>query len=66
LVIEWNQREVTDMNLELSEEEREALSNVIKIYLSDLREEIYKTESHTFKPPLKKEKEILVALQERL
>jgi hypothetical protein len=47
------------MNLELNDEEREILREALKVYLSDLREEIYKTESHTAKPPLKKEEEII-------
>lgn len=54
------------MKLELNDEERDVLRHVIKVYLSDLREEIYKSEAHQTKPPLKKEEEILKALQKRL
>jgi hypothetical protein len=54
------------MNIEITDEEREVLKHVLKTYLSDLRGEIYKTESHTFKPPLKNEERIIKSLQERL
>jgi shikimate kinase len=54
------------MNVELNDEEREILKHAITVYLSDLREEIYKTESHETKPPLKKEEEVLKAIQAKL
>jgi hypothetical protein len=54
------------MNLELNDEEREILRHAIAVYVSDLREEIYKTEGHEAKPPLKREEEVLKAIQEKL
>jgi hypothetical protein len=54
------------MNLELSKDELEVLKRVLKVYMSDLREEIYKTESHVFKPPLKGEEDIVKNLQAKL
>jgi len=54
------------MNLELTNEEKEILRHAVEVYLSDLREEIYKTESHESKPPLKKEEEILKGLLKKL
>jgi hypothetical protein len=47
------------MNLELTDEERDILKHAVEKYVSNLRGEIYKTESHTFKPPLKNEEEVL-------
>jgi hypothetical protein len=54
------------MKLELNDEEKEILQHVIKVYISDLREEIYKSEAHQTKPPLKKEEEVLKAIQKKL
>ncbi len=54
------------MNLMLNEEERELLKRALGIYVSDLREEIYKTEDHQTKPPLKREEEVLKGLLARL
>ena len=50
----------------VDEEEREVLKHALEIYLSDLREEIYKTESHETKPPLKREEIILKELLKRV
>jgi shikimate kinase len=50
----------------VDEEEREILKHALEIYLSDLREEIYKTESHETKPPLKREEIILKELLKRV
>ncbi len=47
------------MDLMLNEEERDLLRRALGIYISDLREEIYKTEDHQTKPPLKREEEVL-------
>jgi hypothetical protein len=57
---------VNAMNIELTEEEKKILKHAIEVYLSGLRSEIYKTESHTFKPPLKNEKNVLKAIQGKL
>jgi len=54
------------MNLELNDEERELLKHALQVYISDLREEIYKTESHETKPPLKREEEVLKGIVARL
>lgn len=54
------------MNLLLNEEERDLLKRALGIYISDLREEIYKTEDHQTKPPLKREEEVLKNLLTRL
>lgn len=47
------------MELVLDAEEKDILKHAMEIYLSDLREEIYKTESHETKPPLKREEVVL-------
>jgi hypothetical protein len=47
------------MNLELTEKDREVISHALKVYLSDLREEIVKTEKHEMKVDLHQEEDIL-------
>ncbi len=54
------------MSIELSDEERDVLKKVLTTYLGNLREEIYKTESHMFKPPLKREEEVIKAIMRGL
>jgi hypothetical protein len=54
------------MALELSDEERTLLKKVINDYLSSLRAEIYRTEKHDFKAPMKREEELLKGMIERL
>ncbi|MDA8155885.1 MAG: hypothetical protein M0Z52_05470 [Actinomycetota bacterium] len=54
------------MTLHLDDEEKEVLAHALKIYLSDLREEIYKTESHETKPPLKREELVVKAVLEKI
>lgn len=54
------------MALELSDEERTLLKKVIDNYLSSLRAEIYRTEKHDFKVPMKREEELLNGIIERL
>jgi hypothetical protein len=54
------------MALELSDEERTLLKKVIDNYLSSLRAEIYRTEKHDFKVPMKREEELLKGMIERL
>ncbi len=47
------------MEIQLNEKEREILLNALKCYLSNLREEIVKTESYRWKPPLHEEEDII-------
>ena len=47
------------MRLELSDKEKEILKHALETYLSDLREEIVKTEAHQWKPPLHEEEEVI-------
>ncbi|MGO9612140.1 MAG: hypothetical protein ACLPX5_03805 [Dissulfurispiraceae bacterium] len=54
------------MGIELTPEEKEVLKHALEVYLSDLREEIYKTESHDSKPPLKREEEVLKSILAKL
>lgn len=54
------------MQLELSEKEKEILLNALKCYLGELREEIVKTESYRWKPPLHEEEEAIKKLIEKI
>ncbi|MDA8087469.1 MAG: hypothetical protein M0Z75_12285 [Nitrospiraceae bacterium] len=54
------------ITIEIDEEEKGILRHALEIYLSDLREEIYKTESHETKPPLKKEETIIKGLLRKI
>lgn len=54
------------MMLELSDKEKELLRHVLETYLSDLREEIVKTEGHKWKPPLHEEEDLIKKLLEKL
>lgn len=54
------------MQLELNEEERRALQHALEVYLSDLRQEIVKTEKHEWRVGLHAEKDMLQRLMERL
>ncbi|MDI6851997.1 MAG: hypothetical protein QME75_00130 [Deltaproteobacteria bacterium] len=47
------------MALELNDKEKQILKHALETYLSDLREEIVKTEAHHWKPPLHEEEEII-------
>ena len=47
------------MVLELSDKEKEILKHAIGIYLSDLREEIVKTEAHQWKRDLHAEEDLI-------
>lgn len=53
-------------NITVNDEEREILRHALEIYLSDLREEIYKTESHETKPPLKREENVIKDLLKKV
>ncbi len=54
------------MNLELSEEEREIVHHALKVYLSDLRQEVVKSERHDWKAGLHNEEEVLKRIIEKL
>ncbi len=54
------------MALELSTEEKGILKSALEHYLGNLREEVYKTEKHTFKKPLKKEEDVIKSIIQRL
>lgn len=54
------------MELLLNEKEREILLNALKCYLSNLREEIVKTESYRWKPPLHEEEDVIKSLIDRM
>lgn len=47
------------MALELNDKEKEIIKHALEVYLSDLREEIVKTEAHTWKRPLHEEEEVI-------
>jgi hypothetical protein len=49
--------EVNDM--ELMEEEKEVVCHALGVYLSDLRQEIVKTEKHDMKVGLHREKDVI-------
>jgi hypothetical protein len=55
-----------NMQLELNEKEKEILLNALKCYLGELREEIVKTESYKWKPPLHEEEEIIKNLIQKV
>jgi len=54
------------MQIVLSDEEANLLTAVASQYLSDLREEIYKTETFEVKDQLKREEALLKAILGRL
>ena len=54
------------MNLDLNDEERLVIRHALEVYLSDLREEVAKTEKHDFRVPLHKEEEILKTVIKQL
>ena len=54
------------MHIELDESERELLLNVLEELLGDLRDEIYRAESHDFKEQLKVKKALVLKLIGRL
>ena len=54
------------MNLELADRERDIVRNALKVYLSDLREEITKTEKHDWKVALHEEEDVLKQVIDRL
>ena len=54
------------MNLELNEKEKDVIRHALEVYLSDLREEIVKTEKHKVKVELHEEEDILKATIQKL
>ena len=50
------------MNLVLTDEQARALQHALAVYLSNLREEIVKTEKHEWKVGLHKEQETLQSI----
>ena len=54
------------MNLVLSDKEKETLKHALEVYLSDLREEIVKTEAHTWKRDLHQEEEMIKKILEKI
>ena len=58
--------EANDMTLELKDQERDIIRRALEVYLSDLREEITKTEKHEWKAGLHAEEDVLKRVIERL
>lgn len=54
------------MQIELTEEEREIISHALRCYLSDLREEIVKTEKRDWRQKLHQEEDVLKQVLARL
>lgn len=54
------------MNIELTDEEKIIVHNALETYLSNLREEIVKSEKHEWKVGLHNEQDILKKIIERL
>jgi hypothetical protein len=50
------------MRIEVSEEERQLLLSLLDELLGDLRDEIYRAESHQFKEQLRAKKEVVKRL----
>ena len=54
------------MKLELSAKEKGILKHALDVYLSDLREEIVKTEAHTWKRDLHQEEDVIKKILEKI
>ena len=54
------------MQMELSEKEMGILKHALEVYLSDLREEIVKTEAHTWKRDLHEEENVIKKILDKL
>jgi hypothetical protein len=52
--------------LELDDKEKEVLKHAIQTYLSDLREEVVKTEAHQWKRDLHAEEDVIKKILEKL
>jgi hypothetical protein len=59
-------KEVDSMNLELTDTEKDFVCHALKVYLSDLREEIVKTEKHEMKADLHEEEKVLQLIINKL
>jgi hypothetical protein len=55
-----------NMVLELGDKEKEILRHALEVYISDLREEIVKTEAHNWKVPLHEEEDVIKKILEKL
>ncbi len=54
------------MNLELTDKERAMTRRALEVYVSDLREEITKTEKHEWKKGLHDEEDVLKQVIQKL
>jgi hypothetical protein len=54
------------MKLKLTDTERDFVCHALKVYLSDLREEIVKTEKHEMKEDLHEEEKVLQLIISKL
>lgn len=54
------------MNIELTEQEKDLLTDIVEQYFSSLREEIHKTEEYEFKARLKEEEAMVKKILEKL
>ena len=54
------------MQLEIDERERDLLRGLLEELLGDLRDQIYRAESHEFKEQLRAKKEVATTLMARL
>ncbi|MDA8388648.1 MAG: hypothetical protein M0Z58_08325 [Nitrospiraceae bacterium] len=50
----------------ISDEEKEALSHALEIYLTDLKEEVFKTDSREAKESLRREEEVIRGILKKL
>jgi hypothetical protein len=50
------------MMIELSDKEKEVLKHILEFYLSEMREEVVKTEASKWKPPLHEEEDTIKKL----
>ena len=64
--LESGARKEAQMLFDFSEPERNIARRALEIYVSDLREEIVKTEKHEWRQALHEEKEILERVIEQL
>jgi hypothetical protein len=47
------------MSMEVNEEEKDVICHALNVYLSDLRQEIVKTEKHEMKNDLHRERDLI-------
>jgi hypothetical protein len=47
------------MNIQINEEEKDVICHALNVYLSDLRQEIVKTEKHEMKDVLHRERDVI-------